>query len=91
MDVTLNINDTVCSNSCRNTIENNITFTSQNDSYNLQCGFTVNVIFASDTQYTVLIQNGKCVIIRNILNNVQTSLLLPEKCRQHIVTFTRNT
>ncbi len=86
MNITLNVIDTCCSNCYKNTNERTMTFKDQSDTLNLQGNFTLNVLSTSPSHYTILIQNGSYIIIRNVLNNVQTSIIVPSNC-SHIVTI----
>ncbi len=86
MNITLNINDTYCTNCYKNSIEKTETFTTRDQSVELQNNYSLNVISVSDTTFSVIIQNGNCVIIRNILKGISTSILIPSKCT-HIVTI----
>jgi len=52
---------------------------------NLQNGYVLNVINVEDNFFTVLIQNGTNVIIRNIYTNTSTSICIPNKCGKHII------
>ncbi len=87
MNITLNINDTYCTKCYKNTLEKTETITSTSDSLQLQNNYSLNVISVSNTRFSVIIQNGNCVIIRNILLGVATSILIPSKC-SHIITIT---
>lgn len=87
MNITLNINDTFCASCFKNSVEKTETFTSRDQSIELQNNYFLNVISVSNTRFSVIIQNGNCVIIRNILIGVPTSILIPSKC-SHIVTIT---
>lgn len=86
MNITLNINDTCCSKCYKNSIDKTVTFTTQNQTVELQNNYFLNILTVSDTRFTILIQNGNCAIIRNILNGVATSISIPSKCT-HIVTI----
>ena len=87
MNITLNITDTYCTNCYKTSVEKTQSFTSTDISIELQNNYFLNVISVSDTTFSVIIQNGNCVIIRNILKEVETSILIPSKCT-HIVTIT---
>ncbi len=87
MNITLNINDTYCTSCYKNSIEKTETFTSRDTSIELQNNYFLNVISVSETRFSIIIQNGNCVIIRNILKGVATSIFIPSKC-SHIVTIT---
>lgn len=87
MNITLNINDTYCTNCYKNSIEKTETFTTRDQSIELQNNYSLNVISVSDNIFSIIIQNGNCVIIRNILKGIPTSISIPSKCT-HIVTIT---
>ncbi len=87
MNVNLNIVDTCCSKCFKNSTEKNINVTSRDTSIELQNEYFLNVLDAYANKTTILIQNGDCVIIRNILNGVQTDILIPSNCT-HILSIT---
>lgn len=89
MNINLQVIDTFCSNCHKNSIEKNLTITSSNMQIELQNDYSLYIIDFSTSHFTVLIQNGNYVIIRNILYNIETSILIPSKCT-HIVTITGN-
>ncbi len=87
MNLNLDINDMCCSNCFKNAVNTNITINDTTTTIELQGNYTLNVIQISNTQATILIQNGSYVIIRIIPFNTETSILIPSKC-SHIVTLT---
>lgn len=87
MDITININDSCCTNCIKNVINTTKTFTSSSETFELQGNFLLNIISANDTTYLVIIQNGSYVILRKIIKNVETSILIPS-CSTHILTLT---
>ena len=87
MNITLNINDTYCTKCYKNTRENDILFSSFDQSIELQNNYRLNVISISANTFNIIIQNGNCVIIRKIPKGVSTSILIPSKC-SHIITIT---
>lgn len=87
MNVDLNINDTYCTQCYKNSIEKNVNITSRDTSIELQNNYFLNVLSVSNNICSIIIQNGNCVIIRNILNGVETSILIPSSC-SHILTIT---
>ncbi len=89
MNINLQVIDTFCSNCHKNSIEKNINITSSNTQIELQNNYSLYIINYSTSHFTILIQNGNYVIIRNILYNVETSILIPSKCT-HIITVTGN-
>lgn len=89
MNINLQIIDTFCSNCHKNSVEKNLTLTSSNTQIELQNSYSLYIIDYNTSYFTVLIQNGNYVIIRNILYNVETSILIPSNCT-HIVTITGN-
>lgn len=91
MNITLNINDTTCTNCFKNVINNTKNFTSSNQSFELQENYFLNVISVSDNRFLIIIQNGNCVILRNIIKDTETSLLIPSSCLTHILTITGTT
>ncbi len=87
MNITLNITDTCCSKCYKNTTQKTETFTSRDQSISLQCNYYLNVLSVENNVYSILIQNGDYVIIRNILPQVSTSISIPSNCT-HILTIT---
>lgn len=87
MNVDLNINDTYCTQCYKNSIEKNVNITSRDTQIELQNNYFLNVLSVSNNICSIIIQNGNCVIIRNILNDVETSILIPSSC-SHILTIT---
>lgn len=87
MNVNLNINDTYCTQCYKNSIEKNINITSRDTQIELQNNYFLNVLSVSNNICSIIIQNGNCVIIRNILNGVETSILIPSSY-SHILTIT---
>lgn len=88
MDITLNINDTCCTNCYKNVVNNSINFTSSTQTFELQEEYFLNVISVSTNRFLVIIQNGSYVILRNIIKNTQTSILIPSCSKTHILTIT---
>lgn len=86
-NVTIHIEDLFCENCCKELKEKEITVTNTNQTINLQNGYVLNVINVEDNFFTVLIQNGTQVIIRNIYTNSTTSICIPNKCGKHILTI----
>ena len=87
MNVNLNINDTYCTQCYKNSIEKNINITSRDTQIELQNNYFLNVLSVSNNICSIIIQNGNCVIIRNILNGVETSILIPSSY-SHILIIT---
>ena len=87
MNVHLNINDTYCTQCYKNSVEKNITVTSRDTSIELQNNYFLNVLSVSNNICSIIIQNGNCVIIRNILIGIEASILIPSNC-SHILTIT---
>ena len=83
----VNIIDTYCTSCTKNVIEKNETINSRSDTVELQNGFYFNVLSQDSDTCSIMIQNGQKVIIRNIQNNVETSILIPSRCT-HIITLT---
>ena len=67
MDITLNINDTYCTNCYKKSIEKTETFSTRDKSVEIQNNYSLNVISVSNSTFSIIIQNGNCVIIRNVL------------------------
>lgn len=87
MDITLNINDTCCNNCCKNVVNSTQNFTSSSQTFELQDNYLLNVINVESTTFLVIIQNGNCVILRKVIKDVETSILIPS-CSTHILTIT---
>lgn len=86
MNITLNITDTYCTKCCKNSKETQFLFSSNDQSIELQNNYNLNVLTISSNTYTIIIQNGNCVIIRKITKGVPTSILIPSRC-SHIITI----
>ncbi|MEG0872777.1 MAG: hypothetical protein RSE00_02195 [Clostridia bacterium] len=84
--VNLNINDCISGDECTNTLQKEITITSSSKSAILQGDYILNIIYVSSTYFTVIIQNGVHVIIRNIYPTYPMQISLPTKCCCHILT-----
>lgn len=87
MNITINLTDTYCTSCSKNSNQKTEVITSRSTSLELQNGFIFNVLSASDKFATIIIQNGRKVIIRNILYDTETSILIPSRCT-HIITLT---
>ena len=89
MNITIEINDSCCTDCFKNVINSTETFTASSQTFELQGNFLLNVISADETTFLVIVQNGNCVILRKIIRNVETSILIPS-CATHILTLTSN-
>lgn len=87
MNITININDSCCCNNIKNVINTTKTFTSSSETFELQCNFLLNIISEDSNTFLVIIQNGNYVILRRIIKNVETSILIPSS-PTHILTLT---
>ena len=85
--VNVTIQDCFINKCCRNCIQRDTLVDSVTQTITLQCNFILNVIHVSSTYFTVLIQDGVNVIIRNIFTSHSTSLCLPNECGKHIITI----
>jgi len=85
----VNIIDTYCTSCTKNVIEKNEIISSRSDTVELQNRFYFNVLSQNSDTCTIMIQNGQKVIIRNILYNIETSILIPS-CNTHVITVTCN-
>lgn len=81
MNTELKITDSYCTNCYKNSITNII---SNSNPFNLQDNYILNIIKESNTDCTILVQNGETVIIRKILYDVETNILIPS-CNTHII------
>jgi len=84
-NVNLTIEDTLCDNCCKNTNKKTILITSTSQTVSLQNCYILNVIAATENMFTVLIQNGTQVIVRNIYTSFSTDMCLPSNCKRHIL------
>lgn len=87
MNITVNLLDTYCTKCSKTSISKNEQITSRAATLELQNGFNFNVLSSNDKSCAVMIQNGQKVIIRVILFDVETSILIPSCCT-HILTLT---
>jgi hypothetical protein len=90
--VKLDIKDTITSNECCNSLQKTVTITATSQTIMLQNDYILNVIRATPTYCTVLIQNGIEVIIRNIYTNYTTCISLPctSNCSQQVICLSCN-
>lgn len=63
---------------CKHTFEREITVTSVTQTINLFNGYTLNIVKVTDTYFTVLVQNGTQIVLRNIYTNYPTTIILPD-------------
>lgn len=85
-NVDLTIQDCTYSCNCKNCCSNNVTVTNSSQTINLQNDYLLNVLAATNTYATVLIQNGFQVIIRNV-RNYPMQICIPTKNCTHVVTL----
>lgn len=85
----VNLIDTYCTNCSKRVIEKNETINSRSDTIELQNGYYFNVLSQGNETCTIMVQNGQKVIIRNILYDIETSILIPS-CNTHILTIICN-
>lgn len=76
-NVNLNIKDTIISKCTRDINNTDYTFTSSTQSINIGNSYQINVVYATNTYVTIIIQNGTYVYIRNIYTNYSSSICLP--------------
>ena len=84
-NVNITINDTVNNGCCNNTVQKTVLISNSAQTIALQNCYILNVINAENNMFTVLIQNGVQVIVRNIYTNFTTDLPLPSDCKRHIL------
>lgn len=87
LNITLKFIDSCCNNCFKNSIEKEIAFTSITMQSEVQEGYLINVLSQDTLTCTIIIQNGQNVIIRKLLYNVETKILLPSSLN-HIITIT---
>ena len=86
-NVTLNIEDLICSKCCRDREQRSIQITSSSQTINLKESYILNVVAVSTRYITVLIQNGIETIIRNVYISYPVQICLPCKCANHVLTI----
>lgn len=86
-NVTVTIEDLICSNNCKDKDTKTKNITSINDSINLKENYVLNIVNVTNTYFTIIVQNGINTIIRNIFTSYSTKLCLPCKCGNHILTI----
>ena len=84
-NVNLTIEDTICDNCCKNTEKKSILITNTTQTISLQNCYILNVISVQNNLFTVLIQNGIQVIVRNIYTSFTTDICLPSQCKRHLL------
>lgn len=85
--VNLTLEDTFYGDCCKNTLQRDVTVISTRQTIALQCNYLLNVVFVSARYFTVLVQNGQQVIIRNIYTSHPSTLCLPNRCGKHLLTI----
>ena len=84
-NVNITITDTINNGCCNNTVQKTVLISSPAQTIALQNCYVLNVIAINENMFTVLIQNGVQVIVRNIYTNFTTDLPLPSNCKRHIL------
>ncbi len=84
-NVNLTIIDTLLDGCCKNVEKKSILITNSSQTVNLQDSYILNVVAIKENMFTVLIQNGVQVIVRNIYTNFSTDLCLPSTCKKHLL------
>ncbi len=84
-NITLTIEDIFCNKCCKESKQTQTTVTSTSQTISLQNNYILNIIQVSTNFFTVLIQNGVNVIIRNIYTNFTTSICIPNQCGTHFI------
>lgn len=90
-NVNLTIEDTLSDGCCNNTNQKTILITSTSQTVRLQECYILNIIAARSNMFTVLIQNGTQVIVRNIYTNFTTDICLPSNCKRHLLSISGTT
>ena len=90
-NVNLTVVDTVIDN-CNNKSSQKKTLlvTSTSQTVELQDCYILNIIAVTENMFTVLIQNGIQVIVRNIYTTFATDICLPSECKKHLLTISGN-
>ena len=89
-NVDLTVIDTLIDGCSRNVEKKNVLITSTSQTVNLQDSYILNVVAIRDNMFTVLIQNGIQVIVRNIYTTFTTDLCLPSNCKKHLLSICRS-
>lgn len=90
-NVNLTVEDSLTDCSCfKNTEKKSLTITSTSQTICLQDNYILNIVSATSDMFTVLIQNGTQVIVRNIYTTFTTELCLPSNCKRHLVSICGN-
>ena len=84
-NVNITITDTINNGCCNNTVQKTVLISSSAQTIALQNCYILNVIAITQNMFTVLIQNGIQVIVRNIYTSFTTDLPLPSNCKRHIL------
>ncbi len=86
-NVVVNICECIIDNCCcKNTSEREVTVTNTSQQIMLCDNFVINIVRVSETFFTILIQNGTQIIIRNIFTSYPMSICLPaSNCTKHII------
>lgn len=86
-NVTITIEDLICSSRCKDNETNTITIKNSNETIHLKENYILNIIRVENSFFTILIQNGVNTIIRNVYTNASIQLCLPCRCAKHILTI----
>lgn len=86
-NVRLTVEDLICSKNCRDREEKTVYISDVSQSVNLKECYVLNIVSATSTYFTVIIQNGIETIIRNIYTSYPTQICLPCRCAKHLLTI----
>lgn len=76
-NVNLNIRDTIISKCTKNINSTDTVITSTTQTISIGNSYQINVVYATNTYITLIIQNGTYVYIRNIYTNYNSTICLP--------------
>lgn len=86
-NVTITIEDLICSNNCKDREVITKTITNTSETINLKESYILNIVNVTNSYFTIIVQNGFNTIIRNVFTSYQTKICLPCKCANHILTI----
>jgi hypothetical protein len=88
--VNLSVEDCFTDSSCcKNCSSKEVVISNTSQVVNLFDSYILNVVRVTSTYFTVIIQNGVNVIIRNVFTSYRLNVVLPtnDNCSKHIVTI----
>lgn len=87
INVSLCVTDMICISNFKNILQKDVTITSATQSICLNCDFLLNIVRVENNFFTIILQNGLQIYIRNIFENETFQICLPCKNGTRIITI----